>query len=413
MNGLLKCRLLKFTPKLSNFGRDTSLFIFKRSTSNQVDKLQRTCLYDFHISHGAKMVPFAGWKMPVQYKSGIKEEHLHVRKSVGIFDVSHMLQTSVDGKDSIQYMESMVVTDIAGLKNNQGTLTVFTNESGGILDDLIVNKINDNHLYVVSNAGCAEQDLALMKDTETKYQKEGKDVKLEVIDNALIAVQGPKMASVLQPGVDFDLQNLPFMTTMSAAVFGVEGCQVTRCGYTGEDGVEISIPKEGAESVVSSLLSASEASVKLIGLGARDSLRLEAGLCLYGSDIDENTTPVEAALTWLVSKSRRPKANFPGASIIIDQIKKKPSRRRVGFVSSGMPVRGGAKIFTEDGSEEIGEITSGVPSPSLNKNVSMGYIKTPLSKNGTKVKIQVRQKMLDSVVTKMPFVPSGYYFLKK
>ncbi|XP_005100569.1 aminomethyltransferase, mitochondrial [Aplysia californica] len=385
---------------------------FSRTFSSQVESLKRTCLYDFHLSQGAKMVPFAGWEMPVQYKSGISEEHLQVRKSVGIFDVSHMLQTRVDGNDRKSYMESLVVTDIEGLKDNQGTLTVFTNEQGGILDDLIVNNIDDGHLYVVSNAGCSDQDFALMKARESEFQAAGRDVKLSPIDNALIAVQGPEVISVLQPGVDFDLTTLPFMTTTSATVFGVKGCRVTRCGYTGEDGVEISIPKTDAESIVSSLLSSSHASVRLIGLGARDSLRLEAGLCLYGNDIDQTTSPIEASLTWLVSKTRRPKADFPGASIILDQIKAKPSRRRVGFISSGVPVRGGSKIYTEDGSEVIGETTSGCPSPSLKVNVSMGYVKTPFVKNGTKVKIQVRQKMLDAQVSKMPFVPSRYYIPK-
>jgi len=358
------------------------------------------------------MVPFAGWEMPVQYKLGVKEEHLHVRKAVGIFDVSHMLQTRVDGKDRKNFMESLVVTDIEGLKENQGTLTVFTNEQGGIMDDLIVNNLSEGHLYVVSNAGCAHKDLPHMMNKEKEFQSAGKDVKLTVIDNALIAVQGPQMMSALQPGVDVDMTALPFMTTIATSVFGVKGCQVTRCGYTGEDGVEISIPKPQAEDVVSSLLSSSAASVKLIGLGARDSLRLEAGLCLYGNDLDETTTPVEGNLTWLVSKSRRPKADFPGAAIILDQIKAKPIRRRVGFVSKGVPVRGGSKIYSEDGSEVIGDTTSGVPSPSLKVNVSMGYVKTPFAKNGTKVKIQVRQKMVDAEVTKMPFIPAGYYFVK-
>ncbi|GFO43960.1 aminomethyltransferase [Plakobranchus ocellatus] len=383
----------------------------KRLLSQNAD-LKRTALYDFHLSQGAKMVPFAGWEMPVQYKSGISEEHLHVREHVGIFDVSHMLQTRVVGKDRKAFMESMVVTDIEGLKDNQGTLTVFTNDQGGILDDLIINNTDKDFLYVVSNAGCADTDLAHMKANEAKFQESGKDVKLSVIDTSLVAVQGPGMVSVLQPGLDFDLKTLPFMTTTEGKVFGVEGCRITRCGYTGEDGVEISVPHSGAEKVLTSLLSSSQDSVKMIGLGARDSLRLEAGLCLYGNDIDATTTPIEGNLTWLVSKSRRPKLDFPGAQIIVDQIKNKPSKRRVGFVSSGAPIRGHAKIFSEDGSELIGETTSGCPSPSLKMNVSMGYVKTPFSKNGTKVKIEVRKKMIDAEVSKMPFVPSKYYILK-
>uniref|UniRef100_A0A0B7AVP6 Aminomethyltransferase n=1 Tax=Arion vulgaris TaxID=1028688 RepID=A0A0B7AVP6_9EUPU len=383
-----------------------------RCFSSRSNDLKRTCLYDFHISEGAKMVPFAGWEMPVKYKSGINEEHLHVRKAVGIFDVSHMLQTRIDGKDRNQYMESMVVGDIQGLKDNQGTLTVFTNKNGGIGDDLIVNNVSLGYLYVVSNAGCSEKDFAYMKSREADFQKSGADVKLSTIDTGLVAVQGPEMTAVLQPGVDFDLKKLPFMTTIEGTVFGVEGCRVTRCGYTGEDGVEISIPADRATKVVSALLSSSKAQVKMIGLGARDSLRLEAGLCLYGSDIDETTTPVEANLTWLVGKSRRSLADFPGANIILEQIKSKPGKRRVGFVSSGAPVRGHSVIYSEDGSKVIGQTTSGCPSPSLKVNISMGYVETAFAKNGTKVKIEVRQKLVDAEVTKMPFVPSNYYIPK-
>ncbi|CAL1541797.1 unnamed protein product [Lymnaea stagnalis] len=378
----------------------------------QTQTLKRTSLYDFHVSHGAKMVPFAGWEMPVQYKTGIIEEHLHVRREVGIFDVAHMLQTRVDGKDRKKFIESLVVTDIEGLKENQGSLTVFTNDKGGILDDLIVNNASEGYLYVVSNAGCADKDFAHMKDKEKHFKKAGADLNLSVIDSTLIALQGPKMVNVLQPYIDFDLKNLPFMTTVVSKVCNANGCRVTRCGYTGEDGVEISIPTALADSVVTTLLSSSKASVKMIGLGARDSLRLEAGLCLYGSDIDETTTPVEANLTWLVSKARRAKSDFPGANKILEQIKSKPEKRRVGFISTGIPVRGHAKIFSEDESELIGETTSGCPSPTLKKNVSMGYVKTHHSKNGTQVKIEVRQNMIDAEVVKMPFVPSNYFLLK-
>ncbi|KAI8726312.1 aminomethyltransferase, mitochondrial-like isoform X1 [Biomphalaria glabrata] len=377
--------------------------------SSKAGELKRTCLYDFHVAEGAKIVPFAGWEMPVQYKSGIIKEHLHVRKEVGIFDVSHMLQTRVDGKDRKKFMESLVVLDVEDLKPNQGSLTVFTNEKGGIIDDLIVSNTSEGYLYVVSNAGCADKDMAHMKAKEAEFQKNGLDVKLTTIETALLAVQGPSMKKVLQPGLDFDLNSLPFMTTISAKVFGAEGCRVTRCGYTGEDGVEISIPSNCAVDVLSSLMSSPKAPVQLIGLGARDSLRLEAGLCLYGNDIDETTTPVEANLTWLVSKGRRAKADFPGAEIILQQIKSKPTKRRVGFTSTGIPVRGHAKIYSQDGKELIGEVTSGCPSPSLNINVSMGYVKTAYAKNGTKVKIEVRQKMIDADVTKLPFVPSNYF----
>ncbi|XP_059142443.1 aminomethyltransferase, mitochondrial-like [Physella acuta] len=386
--------------------------IRRLSSQSHPQNNKKTCLYDYHLSEGAKMVPFAGWEMPVQYRSGIIEEHLHVRKEVGVFDVSHMLQTRVEGKDRKHFMESMVVGDIEGLQENQGTLTVFTNEHGGILDDLIVTNTEQGYLYVVSNAGCAEKDLAHMKKKESEFQQAGADVSLSTIDTALLAVQGPKMVTALQPGLDFDLKKLPFMRTIQSRVFGADGCRVTRCGYTGEDGVEISIPTGQAAAVLSSLLASKEACVKLIGLGARDSLRLEAGLCLYGSDIDETTTPVEANLTWLISKARRSKADFPGAKVILEQIKTKPEKKRVGLISSGVPIRGHAKIYSEDGSLQIGEVTSGCPSPSLKANIAMGYVNTSFALNGTKVKVEVRQKKLDAQVTKMPFVPSNYFILK-
>lgn len=376
---------------------------------SQNETLKKTCLYDYHVKNGGKMVPFAGWSMPVQYTEGISESHLHVRSAAGLFDVSHMLQTRVTGRDGVAFIESMIVGDVGGLKDNQGTLSVFTNEQGGILDDLIVSKTEEGYLYVVSNAGCADKDFNNMQTQAEQCRKKGMDVKVEMICNGLLALQGPSMSSVLQEGVDFDLNKLPFMTNKMATVFGIPECRVTRCGYTGEDGVEISVSPDRAEDLAQALTGSSRAKVMLIGLGARDTLRLEAGLCLYGSDIDETTTPVEGSLTWTIGKRRREEANFPGASIIVKQIKEKPQKRRVGFISAGAPARGHTKIYDESGSKLIGELTSGCPSPSLKENVSMGYVKTAFTKNGTKVKFEVRKKMIDAVVSKMPFVPSNYF----
>ncbi|XP_061179083.1 aminomethyltransferase, mitochondrial-like [Saccostrea echinata] len=376
---------------------------------SQKESLKKTCLYDYHVKNGGKMVPFAGWSMPVQYTNGISESHLHVRSAAGLFDVSHMLQTKVTGKDRVPFIESLIVGDIEGLKDNQGTLSIFTNEKGSILDDLIVSKTEEGYLYVVSNAGCADKDYKNMKTQAENCRKKGMDVNVEMICNGLLALQGPSMAKVLQEGVDFDLNTLPFMTNKMASVFGIPDCRVTRCGYTGEDGVEISVNPDRAEDLANTLTGSSKEQVMLIGLGARDTLRLEAGLCLYGSDIDETTTPVEASLTWTIGKRRREEANFPGASIILRQINEKPERRRVGFLSSGAPARGHTKIYDESGSELIGELTSGCPSPSLKQNVSMGYIKNSHIKTGTKVKFEVRKKRLDAVVSKMPFVPSNYF----
>nr|XP_013807395.1 PREDICTED: aminomethyltransferase, mitochondrial-like [Apteryx mantelli mantelli] len=257
------------------------------------------------------MVPFAGWSMPVQYEPGHLESHLHTRHHCSLFDVSHMLQSRVYGRDRVKFMESLVVGDIAELKPDQGTLTLLTNEKGGIVDDLIVTNTSEDHLYVVSNAGCADKDLAIMKDRVKELQAAGKDVHLEVLDNALLALQGPSMARVLQAGLSNDLAKLSFMNSATMTVFGVPGCRVTRCGYTGEDGVEISVPAARVVELAERLLSDPE--VWLAGLAARDSLRLEAGLCLYGNDIDETTTPVEASLVWTLGKRRRTAMDFPGA----------------------------------------------------------------------------------------------------
>lgn len=269
------------------------------------EQMLKTALYDFHMENKAKMAPFAGYQMPIQYGSvSITQSHLHTRNHVSIFDVSHMLQSEVHGEDRVEFIESLVTGDIQGLQEGQGTLTLFTNSNGGIIDDLIVTKTLENHLYVVSNAGCRDKDLKNMRFAERKMKARGKDVTLVTKDNSsLIAVQGPAMQRVLQPLVPkVNLRELYFMNSVEATVAGVEGCRITRCGYTGEDGVEISMPSEKAVEITEQLLASEVDQVLLAGLGARDSLRLEAGLCLYGSDMDEDTTPVEAGLAWLLGK---------------------------------------------------------------------------------------------------------------
>ncbi|XP_014669541.1 PREDICTED: aminomethyltransferase, mitochondrial-like [Priapulus caudatus] len=354
------------------------------------------------------MVPFAGWSMPVQYNDGVAASHLHVREHAGIFDVSHMVQTKIHGKDRVKFIESLVVGDIAGLKDNQGMLTLFTNDKGGIKDDLIVTNTVDGYLYVVSNAGCAEKDLKHMMESVAGFRAAGGDAAVELIeDRALVAVQGPEVISVLQAAVDGDLSTLTFMMSVVTSVFGVPDCRVTRCGYTGEDGVEMSVPANKAVEICERLLSSPN--VSMAGLGARDSLRLEAGLCLYGNDIDEDTTPIEASLAWTIGKRRRQLADFPGAGIILKQLKEKPQRRRVGFLSAGPPARGGTAILGEDG-QKVGEVTSGCPAPCLkSQNVSMGYVPTALATKGTKLRFEVRKKSFEAVVTKMPFVSHRYY----
>ncbi|XP_056116868.1 aminomethyltransferase, mitochondrial [Rhinichthys klamathensis goyatoka] len=376
-----------------------------RQASTEV-ALKKTPLYDFHRAQGGKMVEFAGWSMPVQYKDSHINSHMHTRQHCSIFDVSHMLQTKVYGRDRVKFIESLIVGDIAELKDNQGTLSLFTNTKGGIMDDLIVTKTDLEYLYVVSNAGCADKDSAHMQAILQEFKSAGHDVNLEFMEESLIALQGPSMAQVLQKGVGDDLRKLTFMTSVLTTVFGIQGCRVTRCGYTGEDGVEISVPPGDVVSLTEKLLANSE--VKLAGLGARDSLRLEAGLCLYGNDIDETTTPVEASLVWTIGKRRRQALDFPGADIIVPQIKAKTQRKRVGLISTGPPVRQHTPILSTDG-RVIGEVTSGCPSPCLKQNVAMGYVEAGFSKVGTSIQVEVRKKAVPAVVSKMPFVPTKYY----
>jgi len=383
-----------------------------RTYAASANKPLKTCLYDFHVENGGKMVNFAGYSMPVEYSSlGIIPSHLHTRKNCSLFDVSHMLQTKVFGKDRFEFIESITVADVRGLKTNTGCLTIFTNENGGIEDDLIVTNA-DGFLYVVSNAGCRTKDIKLMQGKIQDMQGQGKDVSLEFLDEkGLIALQGPTMHKALQPLLDVDLTKIGFMQSFVGKVAGIEDCRITRCGYTGEDGVEISVATEKTAILAQALLD-SQGDAALAGLGARDSLRLEAGLCLYGNDIDENTTPVEATLAWTIPKSRRQTGGFPGDSVIIDQLKNGATKKRVGFISTGPPIRGKATILDTQGNV-IGQTTSGCPSPSLGKgsNISIGYVDKKVSKLGTEVNIMVRNKPVPAKITKMPFVKTNYFFV--
>ena len=377
-------------------------------------KATKTPLYNLHNKYGGKVVDFAGFLLPVQYSDlSLSESHLFTRKSASIFDVSHMLQTNVSGKDCLSWFESICPVDLKGMKDGSSSLTVFLNDKGGIIDDLIVTRVNAQTLYVVSNAGRLEVDKQHMKETSEIFRKQGNDVNIEfweTSERALIALQGPKAATVLQSLSDIPVKDLTFMTSRLGNVAGVH-CRITRCGYTGEDGVEISIPAEKAVEVTEALLLASE--VKLAGLGARDSLRLEAGLCLYGNDIDESVTPVEANLTWLIAKRRRTDSNFPGSSIILRQIKEGVTKRRVGIrLETGPPARKGAVLKDAKTSETVGAVTSGCPAPSLGGNVAMGYVSEALKKAGTELYVNIRGKDVPCVVAKMPFVPSKYYIQK-
>ncbi|XP_023951394.2 uncharacterized protein LOC112055490 [Bicyclus anynana] len=384
-----------------------------RRLSDSAEKVRKTPLYNLHKKNGGKLVDFAGFLLPVQYSDlSVSASHLFTRSNASIFDVSHMLQTNVCGKDCVSWFESLCPVDLRGMQPGTGSLTVFLNEKGGIIDDLIVTKVMEDQLYIVSNAGRLEVDRQHMKETSDVFRKNGKDVTVnfwDVTERALIAVQGPKAASNLQSLTDIPLQDLTFMTSREGSVAGVN-CRVTRCGYTGEDGFEISIPADKAESVTEALLESGD--VRLAGLGARNSLRLEAGLCLYGNDIDENVTPVEAALTWLIAKRRRTDTNFPGSDVIMRQIKEGVSKRRVGIrMDTGAPARKDAVIKNVEG-QNVGKVTSGCPSPSLGGNVAMGYVSEGLKKIGTELYVNIRGKDVPCKIAKMPFVPSKYYVKK-
>jgi aminomethyltransferase len=368
--------------------------------------LKKTALHDYHVSQGARTVEFAGWSMPVQYSNlSIIQSTLHTRQHASLFDVSHMLQLEVSGEDAESFLESQIVADLRGLSINTGMLSVLTTESGGIIDDLIVTRTGEQSFYVVANAGCADKDLLHLR-TSLKHYNNGKgSVSLTPMDDrSLIAFQGPKVASLLET---LGLSSLKFMSSAVGEVCGVSQCRVTRCGYTGEDGVEISVPAVRAVELAEKL--AVGDSVEWAGLGARDILRLEAGLCLYGNDIAEQTTPVEAGLAWCISGRRRKEGGFLGSDVILSQLKNKPPRRRVGLIShSGPPARGGAIIMDQEG-EEVGHVTSGCPSPCLKINIAMGYVPRALSKAGRTLQLKIRTRVVEAEIVKMPFIPHKYY----
>lgn len=364
----------------------------------------RTALHALHVELGARMAPFAGYDMPIQYAKGILNEHLHTRASAGLFDVSHMGQGILIGRDAIRKLETLVPGDLQALAQNRIRYTQFLNASGGILDDLMVTRLapaanGDERLFLVVNAACKDADFARLRAALP-------DLKLDVFaDHALIALQGPKAASVLAryvPGIDV----IPFMSLTQATWKGVE-LVITRSGYTGEDGYEISLPNSSALSFARDLLAQEE--VEPIGLGARDSLRLEAGLCLYGHDIDETTSPVEGALTWSISKRRRAEGGFPGAERIQRELKDGPSRLRVGLLPEGRaPAREGTQIMSAD-DVEIGVVTSGGFGPTLNGPLAMGYVRADHASIGTPVKLIVRGKPLPAKIVALPFVPNRFY----
>ncbi|GBR23459.1 glycine cleavage system aminomethyltransferase GcvT [Gluconobacter japonicus] len=373
------------------------------------DSLQRTPLHALNLELGAKMVPFAGYEMPLQYPAGLMAEHLHTRSKAGLFDVSHMGQIRIsarsgDVRDAALALESLIPADYAGLAKGRQRYGFLTNDAAGILDDLMVANMGDD-LFVVVNASCKEQDAGLIEAALSN-----RCVVTRQFDRALMALQGPQAQEALAPlcraAVD-----MRFMDVIETELAGVP-VTLSRSGYTGEDGYEIGCAAADAETVARALLA--QPQVLPIGLGARDSLRLEAGLCLYGNDIDTTTTPIEASLAWAIQKARREggsrEGGYPGAEIVLRQAREGVSRKRVGLMAEGRaPVRAGAKLFADaEGQKEIGVVTSGAFGPTVQAPVAMGYVATDYAGNDTALFAELRGKFVPVHIRAMPFVAPGF-----
>ncbi len=365
--------------------------------------LQRTPLYDLHLELGAKMVPFAGYAMPVNYPGGIIAEHRQCRESAALFDVSHMGQLRLVGADAAAALETLVPMDVIDLAVGKQRYALFTNAAGGILDDLMVAR-RSNDLFVVVNAAG--------KDADTQHLLTHLGHRCQVVpmpERALLALQGQKAVKALARLAD-GVSQLSFMTGASFMLAGVE-CFVTRSGYTGEDGFEISVPAEAAVALAKTLLAQPE--VRPAGLGARDTLRLEAGLCLYGHDINQHTTPVEAGLAWAIQKVRRPggarEGRYPGADKIAGQLATGVQIKRVGLVGlERIPVREGAVLVDAQG-HKLGHVTSGTLAPTVNQPIAMAYLAANHAILNHEVWAEVRGKRQPMRVTTLPFVPPGYH----
>ena len=372
--------------------------------------LLKTPLHDLHVELGARMVPFAGYSMPVRYPAGLMAEHLHTRTAAGLFDVSHMGQLRLTGTDAAAALESLMPVDVIDLAPGRQRYGLLLNDAGGIIDDLMFfnrDYANGGDIFLIVNGACKAGDIAHIQ------AKIGSrcDV-IPLLEMALLALQGPQAVTALQRLAPAGIRQLVFM---SGGRFTIAGCDcfVTRSGYTGEDGFEISLPGSQADALARALLAQPE--VKPVGLGARNSLRLEAGLCLYGNDIDRATTPVEASLTWAIQKVRRSggarAGGFPGAEKILAQLAN-PSglpRKRIGLMAlERIPVRDHTELQDTDGAP-IGEVTSGLLGPSINQPIALGYVKPEFAAIGTRVNAMVRGKTVPMEVTATPFVPARYY----
>ena len=365
--------------------------------------LRRTPLYELHRARGAKMVPFAGYEMPVQYPAGIIAEHLHTRAQAGLFDVSHMGQIWLRGAEAARALEALVPGDLQALMPRQMRYTLLLNDRGGILDDLMATRVPEeagDGLMLVVNAACKEADLVHLRahlDRAVTIEPQ--------FERALLALQGPAAAAVLARFAA-GVERMAFMSAAEVSIAGIS-CGVTRSGYTGEDGFEISVSAEQAAALAERLLG--EPEVMPIGLGARDTLRLEAGLCLYGHDIDETTTPIEAGLAWTIGKRRRAEAGFPGAAMILRQLAEGTARRRVGIRPDGRaPAREGT-VITDPAGSRIGTVTSGGFGPSVGAPIAMGYVDAAHAAEGSALSLIVREVARPAHVSRLPFVPTRYY----
>ncbi|SME94465.1 aminomethyltransferase [Tistlia consotensis] len=362
------------------------------------DDLRRTPLYELHRALGARLVPFAGYEMPVQYPAGILKEHLQCREQAALFDVSHMGQVRLEGPGAAAALEGLAPLDAQGLPEGRTRYSFFTNAAGGILDDFMTSNAGD-HLFLVVNAACKAADVARL---EAALPAGTRCALLE--DRALLALQGPRAAAVLARLAP-EVAGLRFMDSRELELAGLPA-RVSRSGYTGEDGFEISLPADSAAAFAERLLG--EPEVAPAGLGARDSLRLEAGLCLYGHDLDETTTPIEAGLAWAIGKRRRAEGGFPGAEIIRRQLAEGPARKRIGLLPEGRaPLREGLELADGTG-HKVGRITSGGFAPSLGRPVAMGYVEAALADPGVALTAELRGKPTALTVAAMPFVKHGY-----